>query len=280
LSGRLPPAEMFPAGRTGYSTHFVRVAPDLTIRVIEALGSGASHTPTLFIHGWGCSCFVWRRNLPAFAAAGIRTLALDLPGHGLSDKPLAAGRYSADALADSVIATLDRLGLPRVALVAHSLGAVVATRVATRANDRVSKLVLIAPVGLGSVPLIRLAQAITPRRLAGVVPYLTSRWLIATGLWLSRSGKTTLTERDIDEYWAPTQFPEMTIAAWRMLHDFDWKPHPRAVDARTLVIVAGGDRLVHVPTDATYHVVEGAGHNVQEQAPDEVNALVLSFLTA
>jgi pimeloyl-ACP methyl ester carboxylesterase len=111
-------------------------------------------------------------------------------------------------------------------------------------------------------------------------PRLAFRWIIATGLWLSRSGKSTLTPRDVDEYWAPTQFPEMTLAAWRMLRDFDWEPHPRAVDTRTLVIVADGDRLVHAPRDATYHVVRGAGHNVQEQAPDEVNTLVLSFLTA
>jgi pimeloyl-ACP methyl ester carboxylesterase len=272
---------MFPAGLPGYSTHFIRVAPDLTLRVIEALGGGASRTPpALFIHGWGCSGFVWRRNLPVIAAAGIRALAMDLPGHGLSDKPLAPERYAPDALAESVLATMDALGLPRAALVAHSLGCVVAQRAAARAPDRIAKLVLLAPVGIGRVPFAALARAITPRWLAGVVPYVTFRWVIATGLWLSRAGKTTLTARDVDEYWAPTQFPEMSMAAWHMLHGFEWKPRPRAPDARTLVIVAGGDRLVHVPKNVTDHVVERAGHNVQEQAPDAVNALVLSFLTA
>src|SRR5579859_5792383 len=98
---------MFPAGLPGYSTRFVRVG-GLSIRVIEALGAGT--TPALFIHGWGCSCFVWRRNLPVLAAGGIRSLAMDLPGHGLSDKP---EHCTPDAMADVVLATLDALGLDR-----------------------------------------------------------------------------------------------------------------------------------------------------------------------
>jgi pimeloyl-ACP methyl ester carboxylesterase len=130
------------------------------------------------------------------------------------------------------------------------------------------------------VPIVPLARTISPRWLEALIPYLTFRWTIATGLWLSRAGKTALSAREVDEYWAPTQFPEMTMAAVRMLHAFNWEPDASAITTRTLVILAGGDRLVHVEPKSTYHVVRGAGHNVQEQAPDEVNRLVLSFLTA
>jgi pimeloyl-ACP methyl ester carboxylesterase len=269
---------MFPAGLPDYATHYVRVASGLTVRVIEALGPGT--TPALFIHGWGCSCFVWRRNLPALAAKGIRPFAMDLPGHGLSDKPLEAERYTPDAMADVVLSTLDALGLERAAIVAHSLGAAVARRVAARAPDRISAMVLLAPVSIGRVPIVPLARAVSKRWLQPIVPFLTFRWTIATGLWLSRAGKTALSAREVDEYWAPTQFPEMTLAAIRMLHAFDWEPEPSAIATRTLVIGAGGDRLVHVDRDSAHYVVPGAGHNIQEQAPDEVNSLVLSFLTA
>jgi pimeloyl-ACP methyl ester carboxylesterase len=151
---------------------------------------------------------------------------------------------------------------------------------AARAPDRVSALVLLAPVSIGRVPIVPLARAISPRWLESMAPRLTFRWTIATGLWLSRAGKTALSAREVDEYWAPTQFPEMTMAAVRMLHAFDWEPDTSAITTRTLVILAGGDRLVHAEPESTYHVVRGAGHNVQEQAPDEVNRLVLSFLTA
>jgi pimeloyl-ACP methyl ester carboxylesterase len=222
---------MFPAGLPGYSTHFVRVAPSLTLRVVEAHGTH-SGPAVLFIHGWGCSAFVWRRNLPVLAAEGVRALAIDLPGHGLSDKPLDAEYYTPDAMADAVLATLDALGLDRAALVAHSLGAVVARRAVARAPDRISALVLLAPVSIGRVPILPLVRAISPSWIQALIPHLTFRWTIATGLWLSRAGKTTLSPREVDEYWAPTQFPEMTLAAVRMLHTFDCRSdantrHPR-----------------------------------------------------
>lgn len=266
---------MFPAGLAGYSTRFLRV-PGLSIRVIEALGSGVR--PALFIHGWGCSCFVWRRNLPSLAGH-IRPIALDLPGHGLSDKPRDSARYTPDAMADVVLATLDAMALDRAAIVAHSLGAVIARRVAERAPDRISAMVLLAPVSIGRVPMVPLARAISPSWIQWIVPLLTFRWTIAAGLWLSRAGKTTLSQREIDEYWAPTQFPEMTRAAIQMLHAFDWEPEPSTISTRTLVILAGHDRLVHAEPNDAYRVIPDAGHNVQEQAPEEVNRLVLSFLT-
>jgi len=280
---------MFPAGLPNYSTRFVRVAHGLSIRVIEAhaesrVTEAQAERPfapctALFIHGWGCSCFVWRRNLPVLAAKGVRALAMDLPGHGLSDKPVGSEHYTADAMADVVLQTLDALELDRFALVAHSLGAVIARRVAERAPDRVSALILLAPVSIGRVPIVRLAQAISPHWIEPLIPHVAFRWTIATGLWLSRAGKTTLSEREIDEYWAPTQFPEMTLAAVRMLHALDWEPRSSAIPTRTLVILAEADRLVHATPDATYRVIPGAGHNVQEQAPDMVNSLVLGFLT-
>ena len=204
---------------------------------------------------------------------------MDLPGHGLSDKPSGPEHYTPDAMAETVLATLDALGIERAALVAHSLGAAIARRAAARAPDRISALVLLAPVSIGRVPIVAVARAISPSWIQSLVPLLTFRWTIATGLWLSRAGKTTLTQREIDEYWAPTQFPEMTMAAVRMLHAFNWEPEPSAIAPRTLVILAGGDRLVHAEPNPTYRVVQGAGHNVQEQAPDEVNGLVLAFLT-
>jgi pimeloyl-ACP methyl ester carboxylesterase len=272
---------MFPASLPGYSTRFVRVAHGLSVRVIEAHAAPPhpSSSTALLIHGWGCSCFVWRRNLPVLAAEGVRALAIDLPGHGLSDKPSGAEHYTADAMADVVLATLDALQLDRVALVAHSLGAVIARRAAERAPDRVSSLVLLAPVSIGRVPLVRLAKAISPHWIEPMIPHVAFRWTIAIGLWLSRGGKRSLSQREVDEYWAPTQFPEMTMAAVHMLHALDWKPQSSAIPTRTLVILAGGDRLVRAAPDATYRVIPGAGHNVQEQAPDEVNSLVLRFLT-
>ncbi len=79
----------------------------------------------VLVHGWGADLIAnWER--PGWIEALLpwfHVVALDLPGHGDSDKPHEAGRYGYAALGRAVIAVLDHLGIERAALVGHSLGA-------------------------------------------------------------------------------------------------------------------------------------------------------------
>src|SRR5580693_2625454 len=103
---------MFPAGLPGYVTHFV----GHHVRVVERPAMGPVRATVLLIHGWGCSAFVFRKNIEPLAAQGIRTLAIDLPGHGLSDAPSAV---NIDAFVDAVVDAMNALAIERAALVAH-----------------------------------------------------------------------------------------------------------------------------------------------------------------
>lgn len=71
-----------------------------------------------FVHGWGCTKEFWRHSVAAFPAH--RVIAVDLPGHGRSDKPRI--RYSLQYFADSVAAVMLDAGIDRVVLVGHSMG--------------------------------------------------------------------------------------------------------------------------------------------------------------
>jgi pimeloyl-ACP methyl ester carboxylesterase len=84
--------------------------------------------------------------LPTVAAlsGSFRTIAVDLPGFGDSDKPIGA-RYDAPFFARAVIDLLDALELDRVHLIGNSLGGRVALEVGLRHPDRVERLVLLAP---------------------------------------------------------------------------------------------------------------------------------------
>src|SRR5688500_20372279 len=92
----LSPGEMFPAGYPAYRVSFPRLRSGIKLRVVER-GEPTS-PPVLLVHGWGCSAFIFRDNMPALADAGFRAIAVDLKGHGLSDKPVAADEYTVDAL--------------------------------------------------------------------------------------------------------------------------------------------------------------------------------------
>ena len=79
-------------------------------------------------------------------ARGSRVFALDLLGHGDSDRPEGSGHYSMSRFADQAIALLDHLGLEQAALGGTSLGANVSLEAAARHPERVRALVLEMPV--------------------------------------------------------------------------------------------------------------------------------------
>lgn len=80
--------------------------------------SGRGAEALVFVHGWTCDSSFWRGQAKAFPAA--RVVALDLPGHGLSDKPRTD--YTLDYFARSIEAVLRDAGVKRAVLVGHSMG--------------------------------------------------------------------------------------------------------------------------------------------------------------
>ena len=227
----LTAGEMFPAGDAAYRVCFPRLRSGLKVRVVER-GNPAS-APILFVHGWGCSVYVFRRNMPALADAGFRAIAVDLKGHGLSDKPIAPSEYTIDSLVEHLRDIMDALELERPALAGHSLGGSLIHHFAARYPTRVQCLGLLAPVGLRGVPLLRLYRAATPRILGPFIREINPRMIVKLALWrvYGRRGHSTI--RDVEEFLAPSQFPEFAMAARELLHSYDWN----AVDHREMKVL-------------------------------------------
>src|SRR5690242_15720244 len=111
----LRPGEMFPAGDPAYRVSYPRLRSGIRIRVVERGDHGAP--PVLMIHGWGCSAYIYRENMPAIARAGFRAIAFDLKGHGLSDKPQNETEYTIQSLIDHVGEVIGTLELDQPTLV-------------------------------------------------------------------------------------------------------------------------------------------------------------------
>jgi pimeloyl-ACP methyl ester carboxylesterase len=79
---------------------------------------GKGKNALVFVHGWTCSADFWRQSVDEFP--NYRVVALDLPGHGMSDKPRAD--YSMEYFAKSVEAVLKDAGIKKAVLVGHSMG--------------------------------------------------------------------------------------------------------------------------------------------------------------
>jgi pimeloyl-ACP methyl ester carboxylesterase len=127
----------------------------------------ASLPCVVFVHGALHDHSVWTLVARWFAHHGRSVLAVDLPGHGRSEGPPLA---SVEAMADWLLGVLDSAGVPRAALVGHSMGSLVALQAAAQRPAACERLVLVAtafPMAV-SPKLLESARTTTARAVADV----------------------------------------------------------------------------------------------------------------
>jgi pimeloyl-ACP methyl ester carboxylesterase len=280
-SPTIPEADRFPAG-TEFTARRMTV-DGTTLRYIDA-GRG---TPVVFLHGLGASMYAWRKNLAPVAAAGYRVIAFDNRGFGFSGKP--ATGYDNTSYVRLTVALLDSLHLPDAVLVGHSMGGAIAADVAIAHPERVRGLVLIGSAGLGArePPLFRAGRwpLVGPLLFA-----LRDRGLTERLLKGAYADPRKVSAVDVDQYYAPVAEPDYGRALRAVLREFRFDALAGRLDhigAPTLVLWGEADRLIPIALGralaagiprAAFLSVPRAGHAVQEEAPDEVNRLLIRFL--
>ena len=137
----------------------LRVAPAETLHVVVA-GAGE---PVVLLPGLFGSAYGFRKVEPLLRAAGYRTIVIEPLGVGSSGRPERAD-YSLTAQADRIAAALDSLGVAHAIIVAHSLGASMAYRLAYRRPDLVRGLVSLdgGPAEAAATPAFRRAMRFAP----------------------------------------------------------------------------------------------------------------------
>jgi pimeloyl-ACP methyl ester carboxylesterase len=268
-----------------------RIAGDGVQLAVRDEGAGRA---VLLLHGFPDSSDLWRRQIPALTGAGMRVIAPDLRGFGESEKPPEVGAYRVGRSVADMVALLDALEIERADVVGHDWGAGVAWALAAFVPERVGRLVTLS-VGH---PALRRTVTIEQRRLSwymllfqfeGVAEELLMRddWKLARE-WAA-------THPDLDERLRAMAEPGALAAGlgWYRanLHPARELDPPRAappVQAPTLAVWSDGDAYLteeqmtrsaqHVAGPWRYERVEGAGHWLQLDAPDRVNALLLEFL--
>ncbi len=123
--------------------HEVRVSKSPLVR-LSAIDIAPDHPQwtMVFVHGFGGQASQWQYQLRKFGVAN-RVIALDLRGHGQSDKP--ADAYLMETLQTDLLTALDVLGVKdKIVLVGHSFGGAIVAEFAHAHPERVSRLVLIA----------------------------------------------------------------------------------------------------------------------------------------
>ncbi|MBV9397001.1 MAG: alpha/beta hydrolase [Bryobacterales bacterium] len=124
-----------PAQAEDGMSHFAKLDG---IRVhYESYGSGSE--ALVFVHGWTCDLTFWRGQEPVYTAH--RSLLIDLPGHGKSDKPRMS--YPTELFARSIEAVLRDAGVERAVIVGHSLGGNIAYTFVRMFPEKTKALVIV-----------------------------------------------------------------------------------------------------------------------------------------
>ncbi len=133
-----------------YPVHFLPLAlegEDLRLAYMDVPPAGPPTGRTVvLLHGRNFPSSYWEPTIKVLADAGYRVVAPDQIGFGKSSKPGFA--YSFDAMARATIALLDTLHVDRFELVGHSMGGMLAVRLARAYGSRIDHLVLYSPIGL------------------------------------------------------------------------------------------------------------------------------------
>ena len=250
--------------------------------------------PVLLLHGEPTWSFLWRRIIPPLVATGRRAVAPDLIGFGRSDKPTDVGWYSYDRHVESVVRLVEELDLTGLTLVVHDWGGPIGLRVAVEHEARVERLVILdTGVGAGSAP------SETWLRFRAVVRELGGG--LDIGRLVAAGTAQGLTDEVRAAYDAPFPTPESKAGALAFpelvptdLEHPNAAPMNRVRDAlrgwrKPALVVWGAEDAVLPPRVAERFVelipgaqgpllVEGAGHFLQEDRPDEVATAILEFL--
>jgi pimeloyl-ACP methyl ester carboxylesterase len=118
----------------------------LRMAYMDVAPAQANGRVVLLLHGRNFPSSYWAPVIKTLTDAGYRVVVPDQIGFGKSSKP--SGELHFDTLARNTIALLDALQIPKADIVAHSMGGMLAVRIARAYPDRVGHLVLTAPIGL------------------------------------------------------------------------------------------------------------------------------------
>lgn len=268
------------------TSRFVHLPRAGRVHLLEA-GQGPV---VLFIHGWPTNAQLWRHIMRALAPTH-RVIALDLPGFGLSDKPMDVA-YTSAFYGDVLDGLLDALDVQRLALCVHDAGGPIGLSWALRQPQRIERLCL-------------LNTLVFPDLHWSVRAFLSSvHWPIASWAWTQpfaiaatlRMGVShRLSPEILDLYVAPYRSADAGPSFVKAVRDLDFGcldtistgisafssiPVRLIYGARDPILPDVAHTMTRLQTllpQAELTALPKLSHFLQEDGPDEVTTLLANF---
>lgn len=245
--------------------------------------------PLILVHSIGQSLYTFR-NIFHKLALNYRVIALDLAGHGYSDRPYIF-EYSAADHAECIIRFMDAMGIESAHFFGFSMGAGYVLELARQHPERVGRLVLECPGGVtGAMPLaIRMLES---GLFGGIASRLYNLRTVEKMLSECVFDHTVIDDAVIDEYYRPICGAESRRAIRESVYNYDEESiikGLRDIKANALIIWSDEDRWHPAELGELYNAalkgavnttVRNAGHLVHEEKPEKIASLVRQFIPA
>jgi pimeloyl-ACP methyl ester carboxylesterase len=293
-----------------YPVHFMPITlqgEELRLAYMDAPPVGPANGRTIvLLHGRNFPASYWEPTIKALTEAGYRVVAPDQIGFGKSSKPTFS--YSFDDMARATIALTDSLHVDRFDLVGHSMGGMLAVRLARAYGSRIDHLVLYSPIGLEDYRLY--VAPVTDEMLANNERALSAdgyRKQLMTNYALSLPSSAIepfvqLRER-IKESGEYPRWLRSFVASYQMIYSQPVAHEIPLIDRPTLFIMGANDHnapgrpfappelrakmgknaelaegLAARMANAKVKVLEGVGHLGHLEATQPFNETLVSFL--
>jgi pimeloyl-ACP methyl ester carboxylesterase len=259
---------------------------------VERFGHGG--TAVILIHGFGTSSFLWRNVAPAISDAGHTAYAIDMFGHGESDRPIDSD-FGIAAQAEYLDAAMTALRVARGIIVGIDIGGAVALRLAATRPERVEKLVLINTPVFDEIPSRDITQM---QRSTAKFAFRTTRGVLGAAPLIEGVLRGSVADPDakmpvklIARYLAPFAGRDgvnhlLAIASSINADDLEdvdiktihvpalvlWCEEVQWVDSKM------ADRMVNALPDGRLVRIPGIGRLVPEENPEQMSTLLLDFM--
>jgi pimeloyl-ACP methyl ester carboxylesterase len=255
-------------------------------------GSGQK---VLLLHGFGSFLETWAFNIPPLSKR-YQVYAIDLPGHGLSDKPIKF--YNTAFAIESSGDIMEALGIEQATLIGHSLGGAVSINIALSLPERVNKLVLIDSAGLSrTLPWMYRLSSLPV--LGNILMSLAVEPVLSRSIKRLFYNSPRLTQDMIDIILKNASQPEVKKTLLRILqHNVGLRgPRPEAIlieklsqlKVPTLFVHGAQDRVFplkqvrdafSMAPNSRVKIFDQCGHCPHIEKAIEFNEVVLEFLAA
>lgn len=250
--------------------------------------------PLLLIHGFGAGIWVWEKQIE-FLSRFYRVYALDLLGHGYSDRPKI--EYRPQTYIFFFKRFMDEIGIDQATLIGNSMGGGIAWATALFFPEKVKGLILIDSVPPDVLDQVRndSFKALTMVRKIPLLPYLLiagrNRNLIRQVLRECILDPKLLTPELVNRQWEITRSKGTTWVLYSTLrHAEEAKPmkeylslikHPTLLiwgEKDQIFPPSVGEELSRSIPNSTLKIISKSGHLPMWEKPQEVNSILLQFL--